>query len=179
VAVAEEVRTVLMRNVVEKTGYPEDMLELDLDLEADLGIDTVKQVDIFTRTREYFGVPRDQNMTLRDFNTLRKVINHIVSRAQQLAALAPAMPLAPAAPAVVAAAVAPAPVVAASPSHPGNGAPRSVREALLSMDLSRLGVSPAEVHRLGEALSSRLALPPAELGGVKTLGELVRRLGKG
>ena len=33
--------------VAAKTGYPEDMLELDLDLEADLGIDTVKQAETF------------------------------------------------------------------------------------------------------------------------------------
>jgi hypothetical protein len=29
--------------VAEKTDYPPDMLDLDLDLEADLGVDTVKQ----------------------------------------------------------------------------------------------------------------------------------------
>ena len=35
--------------VVEKTGYPQDMLDLDLDLEADLGVDTVKQAEMFRR----------------------------------------------------------------------------------------------------------------------------------
>ena len=33
--------------VAEQTGYPRDMLDLDLDLEADLGIDTVKQAEMF------------------------------------------------------------------------------------------------------------------------------------
>jgi hypothetical protein len=33
--------------VADKTGYPLDMLELDLDMEADLGIDTVKQAETF------------------------------------------------------------------------------------------------------------------------------------
>ena len=33
--------------VAEQTGYPPDMLDLDLDLEADLGIDTVKQAEMF------------------------------------------------------------------------------------------------------------------------------------
>lgn len=32
--------------VSEKTGYPKEMLDLDLDLEADLGIDTTKQDEI-------------------------------------------------------------------------------------------------------------------------------------
>src|SRR5947199_125689 len=35
----------IMGLVVEKTGYPRDMLDLDLDLEADLGVDTVKQAE--------------------------------------------------------------------------------------------------------------------------------------
>ena len=33
--------------VAEQTGYPAEMLDLDLDLEADLGIDTVKQAELF------------------------------------------------------------------------------------------------------------------------------------
>ena len=44
--------------VAEKTGYPTDMLALDLDLEADLGIDTVKQAEIFAELRSVFGLPR-------------------------------------------------------------------------------------------------------------------------
>ena len=38
--------------VAEKTGYPADMLDLDLDLEADLGVDTVKQAEVFAAIRE-------------------------------------------------------------------------------------------------------------------------------
>ena len=37
--------------VAEKTGYPADMLDLDLDLEADLGVDTVKQAEMFAAVR--------------------------------------------------------------------------------------------------------------------------------
>ena len=38
--------------VAEQTGYPADMLDPDLDLEADLGIDTVKQAEMFAAIRE-------------------------------------------------------------------------------------------------------------------------------
>ena len=38
--------------VAEKTGYPAEMLDLDLDLEADLGVDTVKQAEMFAAVRE-------------------------------------------------------------------------------------------------------------------------------
>ncbi len=53
--------------VAEKTGYPKDMLDLDLDLEADLGVDTVKQAEMFAAIREIYNIPRDQNLKLRDF----------------------------------------------------------------------------------------------------------------
>jgi hypothetical protein len=43
--------------VSEKTGYPTEMLELDQDMEADLGIDTVKQAETFASIRESFGIP--------------------------------------------------------------------------------------------------------------------------
>ncbi len=45
----------------EKTGYPVDMLDLDLDLEADLGVDTVKQAEVFAAIREIYNIPRDEN----------------------------------------------------------------------------------------------------------------------
>ncbi len=35
------------------------MLDLDLDLEADLGVDTVKQAEIFAAIRETYDIPRD------------------------------------------------------------------------------------------------------------------------
>ena len=57
----------ILELVVEKTGYPRDMLDLDLDLEADLGVDTVKQAEMFAAIRETYGIPRDDNLKLRDF----------------------------------------------------------------------------------------------------------------
>jgi malonyl CoA-acyl carrier protein transacylase len=60
--------------VAEKTGYAKDMLDLDLDLEADLGVDTVKQAEMFASVRAAFGIPRDEHLKLRDFPTLAHVI---------------------------------------------------------------------------------------------------------
>ncbi|MCY1074897.1 type I polyketide synthase [Archangium lansingense] len=167
----EQVREVLLRTVVEKTGYPEDMLEMDLDLEADLGIDTVKQVDIFARTREAFGVSRDPNRALRDFNTLRKVIDHIVERAQSMGA--------PAAAASHARAAAPAPVVEEPAKRSGGGGPRSVRDALLALDLRQAGVKDGELRKLGEAMSSRVGTAAPETESVRTLSELAQKIVKG
>ncbi len=46
--------------MADKTGYPQDMLDLDLDLEADLGIDTVKQAETFQAVREAFDIPQQE-----------------------------------------------------------------------------------------------------------------------
>ncbi len=64
------------------TGYPAELLDLDLDLEADLGVDTVKQAEVFAAVREQFGIPRDENLRLRDFPTLAHVIGFARDRAQ-------------------------------------------------------------------------------------------------
>ncbi len=50
------------------------MLDIDLDLEADLGVDTVKQAEMFAAVRAAYNIPRDENMKLRDFPTLAHVI---------------------------------------------------------------------------------------------------------
>ena len=64
----------MLEIVAEKTGYPKDMLDLDLDLEADLGVDTVKQAEMFAAVRAAYNIPRDENLKLRDFPTLAHVI---------------------------------------------------------------------------------------------------------
>ena len=76
------IRDKVLEIVAEKTGYPKDMLDLDLDLEADLGIDTVKQAEMFASVRAAFDIPRDQNMKLRDFPTLAHVIRFAEDRRQ-------------------------------------------------------------------------------------------------
>ena len=71
--------------MVEKTGYPQDMLDLDLDLEADLGVDTVKQAEMFAAIREIYNIPRDENRKLRDYPTLAHVIRFVYEKRPDLA----------------------------------------------------------------------------------------------
>ena len=75
--------------VAAQTGYPQDLLDLDLDLEADLGIDTVKQAEMFANVRQAWDIPRDENLKLRDYPTLQHVIQFVRDRAP---ALQPAPP---------------------------------------------------------------------------------------
>ena len=71
--------------VAAQTGYPADMLDLDLDLEADLGIDTVKQAEMFAAIRERYGIDRDDTLKLRDYPTLRHVVGFVEDRAGAVA----------------------------------------------------------------------------------------------
>ena len=80
----------ILELVVEKTGYPADMLDLDLDMEADLGVDTVKQAEIFAAIREIYDIPRDENRKLRDYPTLAHVIRFVLEKRPDLAQDAPA-----------------------------------------------------------------------------------------
>ena len=67
----------LIKFVVEQTGYPPEVVELDADLEADLGIDSIKKAQLFGELREYFDVTPGEDLTLDDFPTLRHVLNYL------------------------------------------------------------------------------------------------------
>jgi acyl transferase domain-containing protein/NAD(P)-dependent dehydrogenase (short-subunit alcohol dehydrogenase family)/acyl carrier protein/3-hydroxymyristoyl/3-hydroxydecanoyl-(acyl carrier protein) dehydratase len=76
----DDVMKVVLKAVVEKTGYPEDMLEPDLDMEADLGIDTVKQVEVFQMIRETYNLSREEDVKLSDYPTIQSVVDYIHDR---------------------------------------------------------------------------------------------------
>ena len=79
VQLSEEELTKEVVNIVsEKTGYPQDMLELDLDMEADLGIDTVKQAELFALFGERYNLPLNQGLQLKDYPTIRHCIKYIL-----------------------------------------------------------------------------------------------------
>ena len=125
---ADPVREKVLAIIAEKTGYPIDMLDLDLDLEADLGIDTVKQAEMFAAIREAYDIPREDNLKLRDFPTLGHVIQFAYDRRPDLAAAKPAAP-------TVSAPVQTAPVEAA----PVQPAADPVREKVLAIIAEKTG----------------------------------------
>jgi acyl transferase domain-containing protein/acyl carrier protein len=106
----------VLQIVAEKTGYPPEMLDLDLDLEADLGVDTVKQAETFVAVREAFGIPQVENLRLRDFPTLRDVVGFVYKQKPELKPSAPAVTAPAVAPSAPAPAVAPAPTPTPAPA---------------------------------------------------------------
>ena len=55
---ASAVQAVLVEVVSEKTGYPAEVLEPGMQLDADLGIDSIKRVEILAALQERLPGPR-------------------------------------------------------------------------------------------------------------------------
>ncbi|MDR1923136.1 MAG: phosphopantetheine-binding protein [Planctomycetaceae bacterium] len=74
---ADEIESFLINFVVDQTGYPQDVVDLDVDLESDLGIDSIKKAQLFGEIGQYFDIkPASEdggNLTLDQFATLRSV----------------------------------------------------------------------------------------------------------
>lgn len=75
----DQVRAAILALLAEKTGYPPDMLDTGLDLEADLGIDTVKQAEFIAEVREKFNIPRIEGLKIADFPTIEHIIMFVLS----------------------------------------------------------------------------------------------------
>ncbi|MEM8594149.1 MAG: SDR family NAD(P)-dependent oxidoreductase, partial [Pseudomonadota bacterium] len=112
--------------VADKTGYPEDMLELSMDMEADLGIDSIKRVEILGAMQDHVGdLPDLDPDELSELRTLQEVVDYLegklpggvaVVAPQAVASSAPAPAPAPAAPARILAPNAPEPISEQAPS---------------------------------------------------------------
>ena len=77
----EQMKETMMSVVSEKTGYPEDMLELGMDMEADLGIDSIKRVEILGAVQEeYPSLPELDAEVMSELRTLGEIIDYMNSR---------------------------------------------------------------------------------------------------
>ncbi|MCS6151451.1 acyltransferase domain-containing protein [Shewanella baltica] len=176
------VQQTMMAVVADKTGYPTEMLELSMDMEADLGIDSIKRVEILgTVQDELPGLPELNPEDLAECRTLGEIVDYMNSKL----------------PVVSAVAVAPAANVEATPAQvPANnglsaekvqqtmmsvvadktGYPTEMLE--LSMDMEAdLGIdSIKRVEILGTVQDELPGLPelnPEDLAECRTLGEIV------
>jgi acyl carrier protein len=68
----------LLDIVSEKTGYPTDILELSMDMEADLGIDSIKRVEILGALEDkHPDLPEVDGDALAELRTLGQVIDYM------------------------------------------------------------------------------------------------------
>ncbi|MEA5514991.1 polyketide synthase [Nodularia sp. UHCC 0506] len=67
----------------DKTGYPVEMLEMEMDMEADLGIDSIKRVEILGAMQDkYPNLPQPNIEELGDLRTIGQIVDYL----QKLAA---------------------------------------------------------------------------------------------
>lgn len=76
-----ELQSAILDIVSEKTGYPKEMLGLDLDLEADLSIDSIKRMEIIAalKTKVGFGKEPEQNEDLMETLAAIKTLNGLAT----------------------------------------------------------------------------------------------------
>jgi NAD(P)-dependent dehydrogenase (short-subunit alcohol dehydrogenase family)/acyl carrier protein len=81
---------VIRQVVAEKTGYPVDMLELDMQLDDDLGIDSIKRVEIFSALQERLPeAPAVKPEHLGSLRTLRHIVEFLKHEASSQASPLP------------------------------------------------------------------------------------------
>ena len=70
-----DLKALLLDVVSEKTGYPVDMLGMEMTLESDLGIDSIKRVEILSSMREREpGLPEVDTAEMAALNTLGQIV---------------------------------------------------------------------------------------------------------
>ncbi len=93
-----DARQALLAIVSQRTGYPEDVLDLDLDLEADLSIDSIKRLEIVGELSERLGLQsilRDKDAALESLaalKTLRAIVDWLKLNVGGESSEAPAAP---------------------------------------------------------------------------------------
>ncbi|MFF9983438.1 SDR family NAD(P)-dependent oxidoreductase [Streptomyces erythrochromogenes] len=170
---AQEVMDVVLDIVHTRTGYPLDMLDPDLDLEADLSIDSIKRVEIIGALADRIGLPRSPGADgsaesaieeLSRLKTLRGIVDWVTSHAPGGPAPAPE----PAAPAVGRLRV------DLTPLPPADGDPATLHGLRIGIVEDDQGLAPALATAL-EALGAEprtLHTPEAGLDGVVDLSSL-------
>jgi len=195
-------RDIVRSVVAEKTGYPPEMLDLDMDLEAELGIDSIKQVEILSALREQMpDMPEIEPSRLAELRTLAQIADAIggdgVDAAQ--AAIAEVAPIpAPVNEAPAVAEPAPEPIpVAETPARPGpaSDACRDTVRAVvaektgyppemldLDMDLeAELGIDSIKQVEILSALREQMPdmpeIEPSRLAELRTLAQIADAIG--
>ncbi|MFP5503801.1 MAG: phosphopantetheine-binding protein, partial [Candidatus Sericytochromatia bacterium] len=172
-APAVDATGVLMAVVAEKTGYPTEMLNPDMEMEADLGIDSIKRVEILSAIQEKLpGAPVVKPEHLGTLRTIRQVAEFLgqgAPVARATAAPAPAAPTADVAGAVLG-------VVAEKTGYPAEMLnPDMEMEADLGIDsIKRVEIMAA----IQEALPGAPIVKPEHLGELRTLAQVIAFLGQ-
>ena len=172
---AENVQRTMLAVVADKTGYPTEMLELGMDMEADLGIDSIKRVEILgTVQDELPGLPELSPEDLAECRTLGEIVSYMQTKLPAASTVAPA-PIASTAPATGLTAENVQRTMLAVVADK-TGYPTEMLELGMDMEAD-LGIdSIKRVEILGTVQDELPGLPelnPEDLAECRTLGEIV------
>ncbi|HMB14953.1 MAG TPA: SDR family NAD(P)-dependent oxidoreductase, partial [Pelovirga sp.] len=178
-AAAGNITTALLEVIAEKTGYPVEMLEMGMSLDADLGIDSIKRVEILSALQERLTeLPAVKPEDLGVLQTLGQIVEHL----QQGAAGGPpeAEINAPATDAVNDAGKITTTLLEVIAEK--TGYPVEMLELGMSLDAD-LGIDSIKRVEILSALQERLpelpAVKPEDLGVLQTLGQIIEHLQQG
>jgi acyl transferase domain-containing protein/NAD(P)-dependent dehydrogenase (short-subunit alcohol dehydrogenase family) len=170
----ETVTPTLLAVVSEKTGYPVEMLELDMGMDSDLGIDSIKRVEILSTLQERLpGAPAIGPEQLGTLRTLGEIAGHLAAGATP----APATPQTSAAPPSLSLETVTATLMEVISDK--TGYPVEMLEPEMGMD-SDLGIDSIKRVEILSTLQERLpgapTIGPEQLGTLRTLGEIAGHL---
>ncbi|MBD2385090.1 type I polyketide synthase [Cylindrospermum sp. FACHB-282] len=158
----------------EKTGYPVEMLELDMDMEADLGIDSIKRVEILGGLQEiYPDLPKPNLEELAEKRTIGQVVEYLQSHISQNSSVVIApqeVPKAIEMPVITA----PEPVITLipEPEAPASNEFANLAETLLAITSEKTGY-PVEMLELDMDMEADLGIDSIKrveiLGGLQEL----------
>ncbi len=142
---AQPMEKVLLEVVAELTGYPAEMLRLDMDIEADLGIDSIKRVEILSSFEEKLpDLPPIRPDKVATLKTLGQIVDLLTDTGGEVPTSAP--PPAPAQTAIV-----------EQPASPPSTAASAIEKALLEV-VAELTGYPAEMLRLDMDIEADLGI---------------------
>ncbi|MFQ5411359.1 MAG: beta-ketoacyl synthase N-terminal-like domain-containing protein, partial [Phycisphaerae bacterium] len=169
--------------VCEKTGYPAEMVELEMDIEADLGVDSIKRVEIIAALEERiagFGGIQPEHMG--EIRTLNQIVDFVVGGMGETVSASESDKPASADSTNVAPGDASVDVAGALMEVVAEltGYPREMLEP--DMDLEGdLGIDSIKRVEILSALEARIPdLPPVEpdrMGSLRTLGQIIESCG--
>ena len=180
---AIDVTALAMEVVSEKTGYPVEMLDLDMEMEAGLGIDSIKQVEILSELQERLpGIPEIAPAELANLRTLRDVADKLIA-GMPAAAAGPS--IAPATPAALVAAATPdidVTALALEVVAEKTGYPVEMLDLDMEMEAG-LGIDSIKQVEILSELQERIPgmpeIAPSELATLRTLRDVADRLAGG
>jgi len=178
-APSANVAAVLLSIVSEKTGYPAETINADMDLEADLGIDSIKRVEILSAVQEKLpGAPKVKPEHLGTLRTLKSIADYL----SQGMAAAPASTPAPAPATAAASAAAPVlPALVAIVSEKTGYPAETIDPGMdLEADLGIDSIKRVEIlSAVQEKLPGAPKVKPEHLGTLRTLKSIADYLSQG